>query len=297
VRSAADTLAALAFAAVAAFAAGPCAASAGGNVPAPRAVATPADAAPTPASSAGGGAPQDVERAFRTSQAAEGRTLGDFAFTDSAGRAVRLSDFRGRPLVVSFVYTGCFQACPVATQFLARAVAAARAALGDDRFEVVSIGFNQPFDSPAAMAAFARQNRIDDPRWRFLSPEPARVEALAAEFGFVFQATPKGFDHITQVSIVDADGAVYRQVYGENFDLPMLVGPLKELLSGQASRAFTPSNLWEKVKLYCTVYDPLSGGYRANYSLFFEVFAGLTTLGAIAAFIGRELRRGRRTAP
>lgn len=239
----------------------------------------------------------DVERALRTSQAAIGRSLDDFRFRDSTGVDRSLRDFRGKPLVVSFVYTGCFQACPVATQFLARAVAAARAALGDDRFEVVSIGFNQPFDSPAAMAAFARQNRIDDPRWRFLSPEPARVEALAAEFGFVFQATPKGFDHITQVSIVDADGAVYRQVYGENFDLPMLVGPLKELLSGQASRAFTPSNLWEKVKLYCTVYDPLSGGYRANYSLFFEVFAGLTTLGAIAAFIGRELRRGRRTAP
>jgi len=239
----------------------------------------------------------DYRKALEASQAAIGRAPGDYRFRDSEGRAVRLSDYRGRPLLVSFVYTGCFQACPVATQFLSRAVREARRALGDGKFAVVSIGFNQPFDNPAAMAAFARQNRIADPRWAFLSPEPSDAEALAAEFGFVFQATPKGFDHITQVSIVDADGAVYRQVYGENFDLPMLVGPLKELLSGQASRAFTPSNLWEKVKLYCTVYDPLSGGYRANYSLFFEVFAGLTTLGAIAAFIGRELRRGRRTAP
>jgi protein SCO1/2 len=236
----------------------------------------------------------DVERALRTSQAAIGRRLDDFRFRDSGGRERSLSDFRGRPLVVSFVYTGCFQACPVATQFLARAVAQARAALGEDSFRVVSIGFNQPFDDPTAMAAFARQNRIADAGWSFLSPAPGSVEALTAAFGFVYEATPKGFDHVTQVTIVDADGVVYRQVYGERFDLPMLVQPLKELLSGQASRELTAANVWEKVKLYCTVYDPNGGGYRLNYSLFFEIFAGLTTLGAILWVVGREWRRSRR---
>lgn len=238
----------------------------------------------------------DYRKALELSQAAIGRPIGDFRFRDVAGRPVRLSDYRGRPLLVSFVYTGCFQACPVATQFLARAVGTAREALGDDRFQVVSIGFNQPFDNPAAMAAFAKQNRIDDRRWSFLSPEPSEVEALTANFGFSYQATPKGFDHVTQVTIVDADGVVYRQVYGENFDLPMLVQPLKELLSGQATRELSVGNLWEKVKLYCTVYDPYSGGYRVNYSLFLEIFAGLTTLGAVAWVVVRESRRSRSSA-
>lgn len=233
----------------------------------------------------------DYRKALAESQAAIGRPIGDFAFRDSQGRTVRLGDYRGRPVLVSFVYTGCFQACPVATQFLASAVAIARKALGDDRFQVVSIGFNQPFDNPAAMASFARQNRIDDPRWAFLSPEPSQVAALTANFGFSYEATPKGFDHVTQLTILDADGVVYRQVYGENFELPMLVQPLKELLSGQASRQLTLENLWEKVKLYCTVYDPYSGGYRANYSLFVEIFAGITTLGAVAWLVLRELRR------
>jgi len=182
----------------------------------------------------------------------------------------------------------------VATQFLAEAVREARRALGDDRFTVVSIGFNQPFDSPAAMAAFKRQNRIVEPGWHFLSPDPTQVDALTANLGFVYEATPKGFDHVTQVTIVDADGVIYRQVYGENFDLPMLVQPLKQLLSGQASREITMESVWDKVILYCTVYDPQTGVYRVNYSLFFEIFAGLTTLGAIAWFTIRELRRARR---
>jgi protein SCO1/2 len=244
-----------------------------------------------PALAAGG---QDARRALETSQAAIGRDIGDFAFTDSRGREVRFSEFRGRPLLVSFIYTGCFQACPVATQFLLEAVKSARKALGDDRFQVVSIGFNQPFDSPPAMAAFARQNGIDDPRWLFLTPRAGEIEAIAQRFGFVYEATAAGFDHVTQVTVVDPDGMVYRQVYGDRFELQMLVQPLKELLSGQASKAFTVENVWEKVKLYCTVYDPGSGRYKFDYGLFVEIFAGLTTLGAIAWVVVRELRRPRR---
>ncbi len=243
------------------------------------------------AAPAAGATQPDYRKALEASQAAIGRTPPPVAFTDSSGRPVGLEALRGKPLVVSFIYTGCFQACPVATQFLAKAVASARGSLGADSFNVVSIGFNQPFDTPQAMADFARRNGISDRNWSFLSPQPAAVPALTEAFGFSYEATPKGFDHVTQLTIVDARGAIYRQVYGENFDIQMLVQPLKELLSGQASESFTLGNVWEKVKLYCTVYDPFSGRYRLDYSLFFELFAGLTTLGAIGWLIGRELRR------
>jgi protein SCO1/2 len=232
----------------------------------------------------------DAEKAYRASQAAIGRALPDFVLRDRLDRPVRLADYRGKPLVVSFVYTGCFQACPVATQALAKAVRQAREALGQDAFQVVSIGFNQPFDTPEAMAAFARQNRVADPHWEFLSPDRKDVAALTQAFGFSFEATPKGFDHITQATIVDAGGVIYRQVYGERFELPLFVGPLKELRSGQASEAATLENVWEKVKLYCTVYDPNTGGYRLNYSLFFELFAGLTTFAGIGWFVYKSRR-------
>ncbi|UCE32150.1 MAG: SCO family protein [Burkholderiales bacterium] len=241
-------------------------------------------------SAATAGAP-DYRKALETSQAAIGKRVGRYTLRDSDGRLVALADLRDKPLIVSFVYTGCFQACPVATQFLAKAVRMAREALGEDSFRVATIGFNQPFDSPAAMAAFARQSRITERDWLFLSPDPADVAALTANLGFVYEATPKGFDHITQVTVIDARGTVYRQVYGESFDLPMLVGPLKELLTGQAGTRITLEDIWTRVKLYCTVYDPYSGGYRVDYSLFFELFAGLTFLGAVAWFVLRERRR------
>ncbi|MBE7420050.1 MAG: SCO family protein [Ideonella sp.] len=238
--------------------------------------------------------------ALRDSQAAIGRALDDdgiasLELRDALNRPLRLADYRGKPLVVSFIYTGCFQACPVTTKRLADGVAAARQALGADSFQVVSIGFNQPFDDPVAMGAFARQMRIDDARWAFLAVSAADVPRLTRAFGFSYTATPKGFDHLAQASIVDARGRIAAQVYGENFELPMFVGPLKDLLAGQAAQRIDLDSVWRKVKLYCTVYDPASGNYRLNYSLFFEIFCGVTVLGGIGVYLLRALR-GQRTA-
>ncbi len=238
-------------------------------------------------------APANIEQAVRTSQAAIGRTISDWRFTDRGGRKISASDLRGKPLVVSFIYTGCFQVCPATTQFLRRAVQHARQALGPGAFRVVSIGFNQPFDTPEALAAFARQQGIDVPEWEFLAPRTEDVEPLLAQFGLTVQPTAAGFDHVIQATIVDGDGVIYRQVYGDAFELPMFIGPLKELLSGQARREVTLENIWLKVKLYCTVYDPTSGKYKLNYSLFFEIFAGVTTLGALLWWLLRQLWRQR----
>ncbi len=229
--------------------------------------------------------------ALRASQAAIGRDAGNWTFTDRRGRSVQFADYRGRPLVVSFIYTGCFQVCPATTQFLKRATQAARDALGRDSFRVVSIGFNQPFDTPEALAAFARQQGVDLDNWEFLAPRADDVEPLLQRFGMSVTATPSGFDHLIQATIVDGGGRIHAQVYGDAFELPLFIGPLKEALAGEAARTLTIENVWRKVKLYCTVYDPASGKYKFDYSLFVEIFAGLTTLGVLAWFIGRESRR------
>ncbi len=234
----------------------------------------------------------DYDRALQASQEAIGRAVGDHALLDQNNASVAFSGYRGKPLLVSFVYTACSQVCPTATQFLAKAVREARAALGPEQFNAVTIGFNQPFDTPEAMGAFARQNGIRDPRWSFLSGSERDVQALTRDLGFTYFPAAGGFDHIAQVTVLAPDGVVYRQIYGDSFELPMLIGPLKELLGGQARQAGF-AGVWAKVRLFCTVYDPNTGGYRLNYSLFIEIFAGISVLAGIAGFLAREHRRYR----
>jgi protein SCO1/2 len=231
------------------------------------------------------------ETDLRRSQAAIGRAVGNWQLLDQRSRPVEFAQLNDKPLVVNFVYTGCFQVCPATTQFLKAAVASAREAVGAHAFRVVSIGFNQPFDGPEALAEFAQRQRIDDPEWLFVAPREQDVDALLQRFGMTVQRTPSGFDHLIQASIVDPRGVIVQQVYGDKFELPMLINPLKQALSGQATEALSVQNIWTKVRLYCTVYDPYTGKYKLDYSLFFELFAGVTTLGAMVWFLVRELHR------
>lgn len=235
----------------------------------------------------------DPRRALEVSQAAQGRTLGDYTLRGTQGDPVRLAGYRGKPLVVSFVYTGCAQVCPTATRSLADAIEQAQRTLGRDAFHTVTIGFNLPFDTPLAMADFQRRHGIALPNWRFLAADEATLAALAQDVGFVWAPAQGGFDHVTQATIVDATGRVYRQVYGESVDLPMLVGPLRELVIGSPAPAPSLAGYLDKLRILCTVYDPRSGRYRLDYALFIEIAAGLSILGGTAWYLLGEWRRQR----
>ena len=242
----------------------------------------------------------DPATALRDSQAAIGRNVGAHPLLDTQGRAVRLADFGGKPLLVSFIYTGCFQVCPTTTQSLAVAVDQLAQVFGADKFNVASIGFNQPFDSPAAMRAFAAQMRVGAPNWQFLSPPPATVDALTRDFGFGFVATPAGFDHLLAVSVLDAQGRIVAQVYGDRLTRDQLGEPLRLLLRDAPLPAGLPlADLLERVRILCTVYDPITGEYRYNYGLIIMIAGGLTFALAMAWFFlleWRTQRRARRAA-
>jgi protein SCO1/2 len=219
----------------------------------------------------------DQKIALQMSQAVVGTMPGDYTFQDREGRTVRLSQFRGKPLLVSFIYTGCFQVCPLTTRSLQTAVEAGRDAFGTSQFNVVSIGFNQPADSPQSLKSFAKQYRIDVENWEFLSPASSIVGSLARDFGFSYLATPAGFDHILQVTLLDANGKIYQQIYGDELTADSIGEPLKQVMSNVVG-APRPAldELIDRVRILCTVYDPKTGKYEVKYGLLIEVAGGVT---------------------
>jgi protein SCO1/2 len=237
----------------------------------------------------------DAQIALRDSQAAIGRNVGAHRLLDAQGKPVTLADFGGKPLLVSFIYTGCFQVCPTTTRSLAEAVEELGETFGADKFNVVSVGFNQPFDSPAAMRAFAKQMRIDEPNWQFLSPPPATVEALTNDFGFRYVATPAGFDHMLTVSVVDAKGRIAAQVYGERLTRDQLGEPLRLLLrDAPVPSGDVVADLVERVRILCTVYDAKTGQYRTDYKIIYEAIGGLMFALVMTWFFINEWRARRR---
>ncbi len=236
----------------------------------------------------------DPHGVLARSEAAIGTSLGNHSFVDPQGRRIALADYRGRPLVISLVYTSCSTVCPVTTQHLLAAVSEARRSLGADRFAVLTIGFDARRDSPQRMAAFASRQGIPASAWQVASGDEATLSTLMREVGFSYQAIAGGFDHITQTTIVDAEGRVYRQIYGDDFPLPVFIEPLKEAVFGTTTRALTVSALIDRLSFLCTVYDPGQGRYRTSYAIALGIgIGGLSLLVAGIIFVRAWIRNRR----
>lgn len=233
----------------------------------------------------------DRDDALKLSQAAIGRTLTNQVLRDIDGQSFELAMLRGKPLVVSMIYTSCHHVCPMITQSVANAVDIGREALGEDAFNVITVGFDWAVDTPDRMRLYAAERRIDVPGWHFLAGDQASIGALSEDLGFQFHPSAKGFDHLTQTTVVAADGSVYRQVYGVDIEPPAFVEPLKELVFDTPRDASLVEHWVDSFLLFCTVFDPNSGRYKFDYSIAMTIFVGILCLGAAGLFIAREWRR------
>lgn len=230
----------------------------------------------------------DAGAALRASQAAIGRTLpADIAFVDAAGKRRSLGEFRGRPLVISPVYTSCFGVCPTTTLRLRDTAGIADSVLGPGSFAVLTLGFDVANDTPGRMRDFASSRGAFPRHWVFGAAGAADTRRVLDGIGFTYAATPRGFDHMIQATIVDAAGVVSRQVYGQDIEPPQLVEPLKRLILGQRDGEGTLSALVEGVRLVCTVFDPKSGRYRFDWSLVLSALIGVVCFAAVALFLWR----------
>src|SRR5665647_241620 len=242
----------------------------------------------------------DEKEALKISQSAIGNQLGDYTFLNRSGRKVRLSDYRGKPLVINMVYTHCPSVCATTTRNLS-ALKLSRDALGSDSFGVLTIGFDTENDTPEAMDDFAKRMDVKLPNWEFVSADSKTIKKLSKDLGFVFFPSPEGgFNHITQTTFVDGKGKVSLQIYGDEFDNRTLLEPLKNMIYNvkitdpiynfaTAESGF--AGIAKSVRLFCTVYDPKTGKYTTDYSLFYGIGLDMLVLFLIAAWIVVEYRR------
>jgi protein SCO1 len=235
----------------------------------------------------------DADAAFAASERAVGHTIGDYVLVDSSGRPLPLAELRGKPLVISLVYTACSSICPPTTQHVATAVEQARRTIGPQAFTVLTVGFDARRDTPGRMAEFAATQHAGGGNWRFASGDPDTIAALLRDVGFSYAAVAGGFDHVAQTTIVDAGGKVYRQIYGDDFPVRMLIEPLKSALLGTAP-PLTVRGLADRLRYICTAYDPGAGRYRIDYALVFGSVIGALSLAVFGALLLREWRRAGR---
>ncbi|MGI9419095.1 MAG: SCO family protein [Geminicoccaceae bacterium] len=233
----------------------------------------------------------DEEEALQVSQAVIGQPLDNVTLRDTERQPMTLDALRGKPLVINLIYTACSHTCPLVLQTLDPAIERAEELLGRDSFNIATVGFDVRHDTPERMRAFAREQGIDHPNWRFLSADQPTVDTLIENLGFTVYPSPQGFDHLAQTTIIDQEGRIYRHVYGADFEIPAIVEPLMELVFGQRSSWSSLDGIVNRVRLFCSVYDPRSERYRFDYSIIIGTVIGIVALSAVAIVLVREWRR------
>ena len=237
--------------------------------------------------------------ALKISQAAIGNQLGDYSFIDRSGRTVRLSDYLGKPLVISMIYTHCPIVCATTTRSLT-ALKNSQEVLGVDSFHVITVGFDTDNDTPETMGDFAKRMDVNLQNWDFVSADPDTISKLSKDLGFTFvRDEDGGFNHITQTTFIDKKGRVYIQIYGDEFENMTLLQPLRDILFDVNLNTALPEidSLLGKVKFFCTKYDAQTGKYVFDYNYFYAIgwgtFCSLLILWWIVAEYRKSPKRSR----
>jgi protein SCO1/2 len=123
----------------------------------------------------------------------------DFTLRDQDGREVSLRQFRGRVVVLTFMYSTCRDTCPVTATTI-------RGALDDVGHDVptLAVSVDPAHDTPDTAEAFLVRQGMSAGRMRFLMGSRARLAPIWRAYGI--QPQGNGFEHSAYVLLIDKRG-------------------------------------------------------------------------------------------
>ncbi len=127
-----------------------------------------------------------------------GMARTDFGVRDERGEALRIADMRGKPVVVTFLYTTCRDTCPLTLQQI-------RIALDDLGHDVpvVAVSVDPANDTPRRARAFTLRQGMEG-RMRWALGNAARLQRLWRAYGV--QPQTAAADNTASTVVLDGRG-------------------------------------------------------------------------------------------
>jgi protein SCO1 len=122
----------------------------------------------------------------------------DFELRDEQGKPVSMRALRGKPVVVTFLYSHCEDTCPITAQTV-------RGALDDLGHDVpaLAISVDPPNDTPSSARKFLAEQRTSG-RIRFVLGSRAQLRPLWKGFFVTPQRITQ--EHLARITLVDDRG-------------------------------------------------------------------------------------------
>ena len=128
----------------------------------------------------------------------DGLRAPDFSLTNQDGDTVSMRDLRGRPVIVTFLYTTCEDTCPLQAQ----TVRGALDELGED-VPAIAVAVDPPRDTPERARAFLSEQRALG-RLDFVLGSRAELERVWD--GFYVRPQSVTQEHNARFTLVDEKG-------------------------------------------------------------------------------------------
>jgi protein SCO1/2 len=145
----------------------------------------------------------------------QGREAPDFRLTDQQGQTFSLSSVRGRPVVLTFLYTSCPDVCPLTASKLRETLDL----LGDqaDRVVMVAVSVDPARDDRATAAAFSARHGLTGSNWHYLVGSEEDLRPVWSSYGIGQTTAGLGPDspevlHTDALFVIDAAGRERRLV-------------------------------------------------------------------------------------
>jgi protein SCO1/2 len=179
--------------------------------------------------------PEDIVlvKVFRT-----GDRFPDATLQDQDGRNVRFSDFRGKVLAMTFVYTRC--PLPDYCIRMSAHFAALQKTLSADtglrgRWQLMTVSFDPAIDRPAVMKCYGESYAADFATWKFATdPDTggATITRIADGLGLMYAPDEGRFDHNLRTVLIDAEGNLVRVINGNTWTPEELATDIRQLAKG-----------------------------------------------------------------
>lgn len=163
-----------------------------------------------------------------------GEQVPDVPLSNQDGRIVHLSDFRGKAVLLTFIYTRCpFPTfCPLITnQFAKIHQALAQAPAIYPKTQLVSVSLDPAYDTPPVLRQYGLEYLHGDAsgfaEWSFVSTSPSGLQKLAAAFGLVYYKENNQITHSMDTILLSPYGTVKQTWPGNDWTLSQVIAAIK----------------------------------------------------------------------
>jgi protein SCO1 len=154
----------------------------------------------------------------------------EFTLTSQDGAVVKLSDFRGKTVAVTFIFASCTDTCPLLTDKMAR-VQDQLGHLFGTKIAFISITVDPERDTLEVLKQYAQNFSANLAGWTFLTGSSAAIRDVERRYGVFVERTPDGdINHTFLTSLIDSQGMLRVQYIGVRFDLEEFRRDLLSLL-------------------------------------------------------------------